>query len=156
MATITVVAKNIRVYSTDDAIRYRVTFDNSFEAITKNADGEYVESTVDYIDFVPRVLIAQCLGIVEGLDLLYTKKKEQALRSGIADCFGAAELNVVLRGSKMTLEREKFEAGDEYTDADGEQQTHEHSGYRTTISDIIVTDKVQAKLDVLMDKMFEL
>lgn len=156
MATINVKVQNIRVYSNGDSIRYRVTFDQPFDAIARNADGEYVETQVDYIDFVPRVLIAQCLSIIEGLDLMYTKKKEQGLRNDGNGGFGAAELQVVLRGAKVTMERNKFEAGSEYADADGVVQTHEHAGYNTSITDVVVTERIQAKLDALIDKMFDL
>lgn len=156
MATVSAKVQNIRVYSNGDSIRYRVTFDNVFDAITRNTDGEYVESQVDYIDFIPRVLIAQCLSIIEGLDLMYTKKKEQGLRNDGQGGFGAAELQVVLRGAKITMERTKFEAGSEYTDADGVVQTHEHTGYNTSITDVVVTERIQIKLDALIDKMFDL
>lgn len=156
MATINAKVQNIRVYSNGDNIRYRVTFDQSFTAIVRNADGEYVESQVDYIDFIPRVLIAQCLSVVEGLDLMYTKKKEQGLRNDGQGGFGAAELQVVLRGAKVTMERTKFEAGSEYADADGVVHTHEHAGYNTSITDVVVTERIQSKLDALIDKMFDL
>lgn len=156
MATVNAKVQNIRVYSNGDSIRYRVTFDQEFTAIVRNADGDYVESEVDYIDFVPRVLIAQCLSCVEGLDILYTKKKEQGLRNDASSGFGAAELQVVLRGAKITLERTKFEAGSEYADADGVVQTHEHSGYQTTITNIVVSDKIQARLDALADSILGL
>lgn len=148
--------KSIRVYSNGDSIRYRVTFDQSFDAIGRNEDGDYVDTQVDYIDFVPRHIIAQCLNIIEGLDLMYTKKKEQALRNEGQGGFGAAELQVVLRNAKITLERAKFEAGSEYTDNDGNVQTHEYAGYNTNIKDIVVSDRVQAKLDSLIDSMFEI
>lgn len=156
MATINVKVKNVRVYSNGDSIRYRVTFDQLFDAIARNADGEYAETLVDYIDFVPRVLIAQCLSIIEGLDLMYTKKKEQGLRNDGQSGFGAAELQIVLRGAKITMERNKFEAGSEYADADGVVQTHEHAGYNTSITNIQVTERIQAKFDALIDKMFDL
>lgn len=156
MATISAKVQNIRVYSNGDSIRYRVTFDQSFNAIARNADGDYVETQVDYVDFVPRVLIAQCLNIIEGLDLMYTKKKEQGLRNGGDGGFGAAELQIVLRGAKVTMERTKFEVGDEYADADGVVKTHEHAGYNTAITDVVVTERVQSKLDTIIDKMFEL
>lgn len=156
MATIEAKVLNIRVYSNGDSIRYRVTFDQQFSAIVRNADGDYVESQVDYIDFIPRVLIAQCLSIIEGLDLMYTKKKEQGLRNDGQGGFGAAELQVVLRNAKITLERTKFTAGEEYADADGVAQTHEHDGYNTKVTDIKVTERIQAKLDALIDKMFDL
>ena len=148
--------KSIRVYSNGDSIRYRVTFDQSFDAIGKNEDGNYVDTQVDYIDFVPRHIIAQCLNIIEGLDLMYTKKKEQALRNEGQGGFGAAELQVILRNAKITLVRTKFEAGSEYTDSDGDVQTHEYAGYDTNIKDIVVTERVQARLDKLMDSVFEI
>lgn len=156
MATITVVAKNIRVYSNCDEVRYCISFDQSFEAIARNADDEYVESEVDYITFVPKVLIGQCCGIIEGLEFLHAKKKEQALRAGTTGGLGVAELNHILRNAIMTLERERFEAGEEYVDADNVIRTHEHAGYRTTIVDIKVTDKVQEKLDAMMDSVFSI
>lgn len=156
MAIINAKVMNVRVYSNNDSIRYRVQFDQSFDAIVRNADGEYVEAQVDYIDFIPRVLIAQCLNVIEGLDLIYTKKKEQGLRNDSTGGFGAAELQVILRGAKITMERNEFEAGSEYSDADGVVQTHEHSGYNTSITDVVVTERIQAKLDALIDKMFDL
>ena len=64
MTTINAKVQNIRVYSNGDSIRYRITFDQPFDAIARNADGEYVETQVDYIDFVPRVLIAQYLSSI--------------------------------------------------------------------------------------------
>lgn len=155
MATISSKVKAIRVYSNGDSIRYRVQFEDAFDAIVKQ-DDEYVDGSVDYIDFVPRVLIAQCLSLVEGLDLMYTKKKEQGLRNDNASGFGAAELNVVLRGAKVQFERTRFVAGEEYETADGQTQVHEHDGYNTAITDIKVTERIQAKLDALIDSMFEL
>lgn len=148
--------KTIRVYSNSENIRYRVTFDRSFRGFTKTESNEYVETDVDYIDFVPRVFIAQCLSIVDGLDLIYTKKKENSLRNDGASSFGAAELQVVLKDAKLVLERTKFEAGDEYTDADGVVHTHEYAGYSTAIKDIKVSEKIQSKIDQIIDKMLGL
>lgn len=156
MATIIAKIVSIRVYSNGDSIRYRVIFDQSFTGMVRNNDDDYTEEQVDYIDFVPSVLIAQCLDIVEGLSLLYNKKKEQGLRSDGQSGFGAAELQVVLKGAKITLERNKFEVGDEYQDADGNVYQHEHAGYSTAISDIRVTDKIQEKLDSMIDRMFDI
>lgn len=156
MATIEAKVQSVRVYSNGDSIRYRVSFDKEFDAIVKNADGDFIDGKVDYIDFVPRVLIAQCLSIVEGLDIMYTKKKEQGIRNDGQSGFGAAELQVVLRGAKVKLDRNKFEAGSEYADADGVVQTHEHAGYNTSITNIQVTERIQAKLDALIDSVFDL
>ena len=156
MATINSKIVSIRVYSNGDSIRYRVIFDQTFTGMVKTDNDGYIEDQVNYIDFVPSVLIAQCLDIVEGLSLLYNKKKEQGLRENGQSGFGAAELQVILKGAKIALEREKFEVGDEYTDGDGNVCQHEHAGYSTTISGITVTDRIQQKLDSMIDKMFDI
>lgn len=147
---------SIQVYSTGDAnLRYRVAFDTMFDGV-KKVDEEYVISRIDHIDFVPRVLIAQCINKVDGMDLMYTKKKEAGLRNDNAAGFGAAELQVILRGAKLKIKRTKFEIGSEYTNAAGEIATHENAGYNTDIVDIKVTDKIQAKLDAMIDSVFDI
>lgn len=157
MATINTKVVSIRVYSTDDSIKYRVVFDQTFIGMVKDKETrEFVEREINYVDFVPRVIIAQCLDAVDGLALLYTKKKEQGLRTDRQTGFGAAELQVVLRDAKITLEREKFEIGDEYTDSDGVVRQRDHAGYSTDISEVVVTEKVQQKLDAMIDKMFDI
>lgn len=157
VATISAKVKSVKVNSDADNIRYVVTFDTPFDAIVRNRETEeYEQGTVDYISFVPSVLIAQCLEQIEGLDLMYTKKKENALRSDQPNGFGATELHVVLRNAKIELTRTKFLAGDEYTTRDGEVLTHEHDGYNTDIAKVTVTDKIQDKLDDLLDSIFDL
>lgn len=149
--------KSVQVYGTgDSAIRYRVTLDVAIPAIKKDSDDNYVEADVDYIDFVPKVLIAQCINNIDGLDLMYTKKKESGLRNDNGAGFGAAELQVVLRGAKLDIQRTKFEVGSEYTDNAGETKTHENAGYNTDIIKIKVSERVQAKLDDMLDKVFDL
>lgn len=150
--------KSVQVYSNGDSgIRYRVTLDVSIDAIKKDlATQEYVPAQVDYIDFVPSVLIAQCINCVEGLDLMYTKKKEIGLRNDNGAGFGAAELQVILRGSKLEINRTKFEIGSEYTDKAGDTQTHENAGYNTDIISVKVSDKVQSKLDSMIDSVFDI
>ena len=88
--------------------------------------------------------------------LLYTKKKEQGLRTDRQNGFGAAELQVVLKNAKITLERDKFEIGDEYTDSDGVVHQRDHAGYSTDVSEVVVTERVQQKLDAMIDKMFDI
>ena len=46
--------------------------------------------------------------------------------------------------------------GEEYVTSDGEVRTHEHNGYSTSIVDIRVTERVQTKLDDMLDKMLEI
>ena len=152
MATITLTVANVKVWSNGDSIRYRLTFKESFDGIQKVND-EYVETSVNYIDFVPNYLIACVQRDVSGVDVLYTKRKEEGLRNGNASRFGAAELQVILRGATIDVERNKFAAGDEYTTTDGEVLQHENSGYNTEIVDIQVTDKVQDKLDAIADSV---
>lgn len=148
--------KSIQVYNGQEGtVRYRVTIDQEIDAIKRDGD-DYVEAKVNYIDFVPSVLIAQCINHIAGLDMMYTKKKETALRNGNGSGFGAAELQVVLTKAKLTIERAKFEAGDEYTTQDGETFTHDNAGYNTNITDIKVSERVQANLDKMMDNVFEL
>lgn len=147
--------KNVQVYSGSDRIRYRLVIDTHIDAIVRNRETDtYEEGSVDYIDFVPRVLIAQCLANVEGLDLLYTKKKEQGLRNDNASGFGASELQVILRGAKLEIKRTRFEVGDEYTDGDGVVHVHDHAGYNTDIVSIKVSERIQLKLDGMIDDMF--
>lgn len=150
--------KSVQVYSNgDSSMRYRVTLDVTLEAMKKNYEtDDYELADVDYIDFVPRVLIAQCINLVDGLDLMYTKKKENALKNENASGFGAAELQVILRGAKLEIKRTKFEIGSEYTDSNGDVQTHENAGFNTDIVKIKVSDKVQGKLDDLIDSVFDI
>lgn len=154
---ITCAIKSIQVYGTVDSdVRYRATLDTEIDAIKRDENGDYIQAKVNYIDFVPRVLIAQCINLIPGLDIMYTKKKESGLRNDNGNGFGAAELQVVLRGAKLKIERTKFEAGSEYTTTAGETETHENAGYKTNIDEITVTDKVQAKLDDIFDSVFDI
>lgn len=155
MSTISAKVQNVRVYSNGDSILYRITFDQSFDAIIKNADDEYVEAQVDYIDFTPSKIIAQCASAIEGFDILYTKKKEQGIRTNGFTGFGAAELQVILKRAICSIERTKFEAGEEYTDSKDVVKTHDHAGYNTAIVEIKVSEYVQAKLDSMVDSVFE-
>lgn len=155
MNTLNVTFKSIRVYNdVNGDIRYRVTFNENFSAYTK-ADGEYIKAEVDYIDFRPKVLIAQLLANVDNLHIVYTKKQEAALRGNSASGFGAAEIGAILTKAKLVLERTEFVAGEEYTNADGEIVTHEHDGYNTNIIEVKVSDNVstilqQAAMNLLL------
>lgn len=149
--------KSIRVYSVDDTVRYRVAIDTNIPGIQYDAvSTNYVETEVDYIDFVPRVLIAQCLEKIPGLDVVYTKKKEEGLRNGNASGFGAAELQAILRDAKVVLLRTRHEAGEEYTTSAGEIKTFDHVGYSTTVESVALSNRMQALLDKVVDNMFDL
>lgn len=153
MATVNVTVTNVRAYSNKDAIRYRVSFKEQIDAIVKKDDGTYAEGVVDYIDFVPRVLIAQAINYVDGLAYIYGKRKEQGLRNGDAAGFTAADLTLIVAGATFELERTKFSAGEEYVDADGEVAgTHDHDGYNTTITNVILSEKAQSRIDKVLEK----
>lgn len=146
--------KSIRVYSAEDSIRYRVILDANIPAIQKDGD-QYVETEADYIDFLPRVIIAQCITVLPELGAIYTKKQETALRNGSKNGFGAAELQILLQGANVTIERTKFLTGETYTTADGEVDTHKHDGYNTTIKGIQLSPVAQKIMDNLLAKVFD-
>jgi hypothetical protein len=136
--------KTIRVYhDANDNILYRVTFNEEFPAYIKISSGEYVKAEVNYIDFRPRVLIAQLLEHVDNLHIIYTKKQETAIRSNHTSGFGAAEIGAVLTKAGITIHRMEFAKGEEYTDSDGEIAVHEYNGYSTSIVAVDVCDNVK-------------
>lgn len=149
--------KSIRVYQMNDSVRYRIQLDKTIIGIQRDAvSNQYVETEIDYIDFVPRVLIAQCLEKIPGLDVVYTKKKEEGLRNGNASGFGAAELQAVLRDAAIKLQRTKFVTGDKFVTSDGEVKNHDNDGYNTAINDVVLSPRIQSILDRVVDNMFNL
>lgn len=141
--------------NSDGTIRYHVQLDVMIDAMRKNYETEEYEiQQVDYIDFVPSVLKAQVLNLVEGLDFSYSKKQEASLLKDNGATFGAAEFAYTLRNAKIVIERTKFVPGDEYTDRNGKTVVHEHTGYNTNIVSIKVTDKIQDMIDSAMDNIF--
>ena len=152
MATIEAKILNVSVNAFDGEIRYHVSFDKTFEAIVKNDDDNYVEDNADYIDFIPRVLVAQALELVPNLSIMYNMMKESSLRNGEKNTFGATQLAIILRNAQVTLEREKHEAGEEYTNNDGDTATLEHDCYFTTIKEIKVTENATKILERVLDK----
>ena len=152
MATIEAKILNVSVNAFEGELKYHVRFDKSFEAIIKDDDDNYVEGTADYVDFIPRVLIAQALDLVPNLSIMYSMMKESALRNGDKNTFGATQLAIILRDAEVTLEREKHIAGEEYKDADGNTKTLEHDCYFTVIKGIKVTDNATKILEKVLDK----
>lgn len=153
MTQVNITVTNVRAYSNNDAIRYRVSFKEKIDAIVKNDTGDYIDGKVDYIDFVPSVLIAQCIQHIEGLAFIYGNSKEQGLRNGNDAGFTAAHLTLIVAGATFKLERDKFAEGDEYTDMNGDiVGTHGHAGYNTNIVGITLTEKAQSRVDKVLDK----
>ena len=152
MATIEAKILNVSVNAFEGEIKYHVRFDKSFEAIIKDDNDNYVDGNADYVDFVPRVLIAQALELVPNLSIMYSMMKESSIRNGDKNTFGATQLAIILRDAEVTLEREKHTAGEEYKDSDGETKTLEHDCYFTAIKAIKITDNATKILDRVLDK----
>lgn len=153
MSTIDTTVKSIRLVNTENGVYYRTEFNSEFDAVVNN-NGTYAEGKVNYINFAPKALIAQVLANVAGADILYARRHESAVRNGTAD-FGVAELSAILRNAKISLEREKFEAGSEY-EINGETRTHEFSGFNTQITSIEVSERVAHQMDALMDSVLSI
>ena len=153
MGTVKVTVKDVRAYAQNDVMRYRMSFVENIDAIVKNDNGDYVEGKANYIDFVPSVLLAQCMSCVDGLAYLYGRRKEQGLRDGNDAGFTAADLTIIISGAKMELKRIKFVAGEEYANADGEiVGTHDHDGYSTEVVTVTLTEASQARMNRVIDK----
>lgn len=148
--TMEATVNRVASYVSNDQVRIRVTFNEEFDGITRNNAGEYVETKVNYVDFVPKYLIGVVIANIPGTDLMYARCKDEERQ------FGSMELQAVLRNAKMELTRTKFTAGEEYHTADGEVLQHSYDGYNTVIDDIEVSKEVASKLDKLMDKVFGL
>lgn len=153
MSTIDTTVKSIRLVNTENGVYYRTEFNSEFDAVVNN-NGTYAEGKVNYINFAPKALIAQVLANVAGADILYARRHESAVRNGTAD-FGVAELSAILRNAKISLEREKFEAGSEY-EINGETHTHEFAGYNTQITSIEVSERVAHQMDALTDSVLSI
>lgn len=153
--TIVCVFKSIKVSGDEDQVLYTVQLDRKIDGIARNRDtDEYEEKEIDYIHFNPSVLIAQTMALVEGVDAMYNSSKETSIRGGKAGHFGSAQLQIIYSGAKVTIQRTKFNKGDEYTDRDGNIQVHENDGYNTDITKVEVTDKVQKLLDKVIENLF--
>lgn len=153
MTTINTTVKSVRLVNTENGVYYRVEFNSEFDAIVLS-NGEYINSKANYINFAPKTLIAQVLANVAGSDILYARRHENAVRNGGVD-FGVAELSAILRDAKISLEREKFEAGSEY-EINDEIRTHEFSGYNTQILGIEVSARVAKQMDALSDSVLSI
>lgn len=130
-AVVTAKLLRISVYEGVDAIRYRFTFDTAFPAYRRGEDGQNVLTTADYIDFAPNVAIAQLINCLPELADLHVDARERAIRQGVSGGISAAQLQILCRGAKFTIERTQFAAGDPYKTFDGEDAIHEHDGFST-------------------------
>ena len=151
MATIDAKLKSVRVLTTENgSAKYRFMTDQKFPGIVKkDNDGvsTFVEEDVEYFDLYPSEAVLKIGNCVDEFNIIYTARKENALRDGIANGgISAAQLTVLFRKCIFTIERVKLEAGEEY-EVNGEIRTHDYDGYNTNIVDIKLTDAAEDEID---------
>lgn len=129
---------------------YIVDFGDSFDAIIK--DGEsYIEGKSNKISFNAKYLKYLLFQQVPDLALLYEDAREKAQIRDEQFVFTASKLNKYLAGATIVITRTKFNAGDEYTDVNGETFQHQNSGYDTVINEIRLSAKGQSRIDKDVD-----
>ena len=141
-----VVGVRIRTNDETGEIRYRLMFADTFAGkVYNHTTHEYESADINYLDLPPFVVVAQIIQHIPNFDVFYTKKKES--KNG----FGAAELGYVLRDADVTLVRNKFLVGEEYTTNDGKVAVHDHEGYSSAITKVIVTKAIAERLQRFVD-----
>ena len=155
---------HLNPFAIQDGIRYGVNFEGTIPGRAQNKDGDIVDTDVSHISFSPSRLIAQLIEQIPSLAIAQVKKKEQSIRKGDKTAFGldCAELSIVLGGSTLSIERRRYEAGEEYTDSEGDIQVHENAGYDTEIVSIALNPVFKKAMeareskaaDNLLDLMF--
>lgn len=148
METYKVKFQRISVYGNTDDIRYRITLDKSIPGYKVDAEGEVVKATVNYIDILPSVLIAQTIRCIPNLGIIHAYLVEKNLRAtGKRIGINAAQLQAYLTDADVTLERTEFHPGEEYTTMDGEVCIHRFDGYTTNIADIVISANAESIAD---------
>lgn len=152
METYNVKFCRIGVYGHIDDIRYRITLDKFIPGYKLDAEGQVVKTTVNYIDILSSVLIAQTIRCIPNLGIIHAYLVEKNLRkTGKRIGIGAAQLQAYLTDADVTLERTEFHPGEEYTTIDGEVDVHKFDGYTTNIKDIVVTANAKSITDRVID-----
>ena len=145
METYKVKFQRVSVYSYMDVIRYRIILDTFIPSYKLNDDGQVVKDIVNYIDILPSALIAQAIRCIPNLGIIHAYLVEKSLReTGKRIGINAAQLQAYLINADVTLERNEFHPGEEYTTTDGEVCIHKFDGYTTNITDIVVTENAKA------------
>lgn len=137
-ATIT----NVVIRATTNGTYYRLILDKTFPAyVVRNS--EFVETEVNYLDFLPTTLLAIVEVHVDNFDYLKSKIIDKANSIGQNPQYYEL-IRSILVGSTITVDRTPFAAGEEYVDENGETAVHERDGYRKQVNDIIITAEVAA------------
>lgn len=148
METYKVKFQRIGVYSHIDDVRYRIILDKFIPGYKIDAEGKVVKTTVNYIDILPKALIAQTIRCIPDLGILHAYLVEKNLRAtGKRIGISAAQLQAYLIDADVTLERAEFHPGEEYTTIDGEVCIHKFDGYATNITDIVITANAKSIAD---------
>lgn len=154
METYKVKFQRIGVYGDIDSIRYRIILDKFIPGYKIDAEGQLFKTTVNYIDFLSNVLIAQAIRCIPNLCILHAYLVEKNLReTGKRIGIEAAQLQAFLTDADVTLERTEFHPGEEYTTINGEVCTHEFDGYTTNITDIVVAANAQSVVDRVINRI---
>lgn len=148
METYKVKFQRISVYGDIDNIRYRIILNKDIPGYKIDADGQVVKTTVNYIDILPSVLIAQTIRCIPNLGIIHAYLVEKNLHgTGKRIGISAAQLQAYLTDADVTLERTEFHPGEEYTTIDGEVCIHKFDGYTTNIADIAISENAKSLAD---------
>lgn len=128
------------VDKTNNRLVYFLVVEASFDGKRKNRDGDIVDASIDYIVRSPRQLIDELCALNRKLAVFRKKKSEHDVKACGFDDFGAAELYGALEGATIKFERTPFKKDDEYTDMDGKLAIHEHDGWDTTFTELVLTE----------------
>ena len=134
---------SVSVYKGVDGIRYRFNFADSFPAYRRGEDGQNVLAIADYVDFLPKVAIAQLINCLPELADLHVDARERAIRQGVSGGINAAQLQILCRGAEFVIERVQFAAGDPYKTYDGDDAVHEHEGFSTNIKEVKLRPNIE-------------
>lgn len=154
METYKVKFQRIGIYSHGDDICYRVILSKFIPGYKIDAEGQVFKTTVNYIDILPSVLIAQAIRCIPNLGIIHAYLVEKNLRgTGKHIGINAAQLQAYLTDADVTLERAEFHPGDEYTTIDGEVCIHKFDGYTTNITDIVVAENAESVIDRVISRI---
>jgi hypothetical protein len=136
-----------------EIMRFRIAINKPVAGLTLK-DGEFVESEVQHLDFVPEVLAAQLNDVSAKLMLYVQYKRDRALQKGETFRLSPFTLTELLKDAEIEIERTRFDVGDEYQTSDGETHTHEHVGYNTRIASVKLAPRIEQRIDLLVESIW--
>lgn len=128
---------------------YKLKFAETFSSIVKNSEGENIDGVVDYIYYNKSVFLEQCCDCIMELrhirDRLKLKEKK----------IEAIYLELFFAGSKIKIERERYELGDKYYRKDGQEGVYRRRGYNNRIINIELTEKGRQNIEIIYSNLIE-